>query len=162
MIENIDSVTDEVYRAESVNDIKSGDALFHFYDTDTVEFRIEQTVTGLADGSYNFSLYIHGGSASEQHMYIYAIVDDEVFATQEMSITKWQEWQHPTIENIPVTGGAITVGAYVSATGSGPWESWTTGCSIRRSELLGLMQPQPPQLRTSSLTIHISRAVGTA
>ena len=121
VIENIDSVTDEVYRAESVNDIKSGDALFHFYDTDTVEFRIEQTVTGLADGSYNFSLYIHGGSASEQHMYIYAIVDDEVFATQEMSITKWQEWQHPTIENIPVTGGAITVGAYVSATGSGPW-----------------------------------------
>jgi len=120
-IENIGGVTDEVYRAESVNDIKSGDALFHFYDPDTVEFRIEQTVTGLTDGNYNFSLYIHGGSASQQNMYIYAIVNGEIYATAEMSVTSWQEWQHPTIENIPVTGGTITVGAYVQASGSGPW-----------------------------------------
>lgn len=120
-IENIGGVTDQVYRAESINDIKSGSGLFHFYDPDTVEFRIEQTVTGLADGSYNFSLYIHGGDAKEQHMYIYAIVGQEVYATAEMSVTKWQEWQHPAIENIPVTGGAITVGAYVQASGSGPW-----------------------------------------
>jgi arabinogalactan endo-1,4-beta-galactosidase len=38
-----------------------------------------------------------------------------------MPVTKWQEWQHPTIENIPVTNGSITVGAYVKASGSGPW-----------------------------------------
>ncbi|HPJ01936.1 MAG TPA: glycosyl hydrolase 53 family protein [Candidatus Limiplasma sp.] len=120
-IENINGVTDQVYRTESINDIKSGKGLFHFYDPEAAEFRIEQTVTGLQDGSYNFSLYIMGGDAKEQHMYIYAIVGGEVFATAEMSITKWQEWQHPTIENIPVTGGTITVGAYVQASGSGPW-----------------------------------------
>ena len=120
-IENIGGVTDQVYRAESINDIKSGKGLFHFYDPETVEFRIEQTVTGLQDGSYNFSLYIHGGDATEQHMYIYAIAGQEVFATAEMSVTKWQQWQHPTIENIPVTGGTITVGAYVQASSSGPW-----------------------------------------
>ncbi len=120
-IDNIDGVTDQVYRAESMNDIKSGSGLLHFYDPESVEFRIEQTVTGLADGNYNFSLYIHGGDAGEQHMYIYAMVGEEVFATADMSITKWQEWQHPTIENIPVTGGMITVGAYVQASGSGPW-----------------------------------------
>ncbi len=120
-IDNIDGVTDQIYRAESMNDIKSGSGLLHFYDPESVEFRIEQTVTGLADGNYNFSLYIHGGDAGEQHMYIYAMVGEEVFATADMSITKWQEWQHPTIENIPVTGGTITVGAYVQASGSGPW-----------------------------------------
>ena len=119
-IENINGAQ-QVYRAESINDVKSGKGLFHFYDPNAAEFRIEQTVTGLADGSYDFSLYIMGGDASEQHMYIYAIVGDEVFATAEMSVTKWQEWQHPIIANIPVTGGTITVGAYVQASGSGPW-----------------------------------------
>ncbi|MBE0601420.1 MAG: glycosyl hydrolase 53 family protein, partial [Firmicutes bacterium] len=118
-IENIDGA-DQVYRAESINDVKSGSGLFHFYDPQAAEFRIEQTVTGLADGQYDFSLYIMGGDAKEQHMYIYAIVGGEVFATAEMSITKWQEWQHPTILSIPVSGGTVTVGAYVQASGSGP------------------------------------------
>lgn len=38
-----------------------------------------------------------------------------------MSVTQWQEWQHPTIESIPVTGGTVTVGAYSSVSGSGLW-----------------------------------------
>ncbi|MFH1881056.1 MAG: glycosyl hydrolase 53 family protein, partial [Bacillota bacterium] len=120
-VENIGGVTDQVYRAESINDIKSGKGLFHFYDPEAVEFRVEQTVTGLLDGNYNFSLYIHGGDAKEQEMYIYVILNGETFATAPMSVTKWQEWQHPAIENIPVTGGTVTVGAYVKASGSGPW-----------------------------------------
>lgn len=119
-VENLGD-TDELYRKESVNDIKSGKALFHFYDTASAEFRIEQTVTGLADGSYNFSLYIMGGDAKEQDMYIYVLLDGQTYATAPMSVTKWQEWQHPTIENIPVTGGTVTVGAYVKTSGSGPW-----------------------------------------
>lgn len=119
-VENLGD-TDELYRKESVNDIKSGKALFHFYDTASAEFRVEQTVTGLADGSYNFSLYIMGGDAKEQDMYIYVILDGQTYATAPMSITKWQEWQHPTIANIPVTNGTVTVGAYVQASGSGPW-----------------------------------------
>ncbi len=119
-IENINGA-EQVYRAESINDVKSGKGLFHFYDPAAAEFRIEQTVTGLPDGNYDFSLYIMGGDAAQQHMYIYAIVGDEVFATAEMSVTQWQEWQHPTIASIPVSGGTITVGAYVQASGSGPW-----------------------------------------
>ncbi len=120
-VENIGGVTDQVYRAESVNDIKSGKGLFHFYDPEAVEFRVEQTVTGLAPGNYNFSLYIHGGDAKEQDMYIYVILNGETWATAPMAVTKWQEWQHPVIENIPVTDGTVTVGAYVKAAGSGPW-----------------------------------------
>jgi arabinogalactan endo-1,4-beta-galactosidase len=120
-VTNIGGMTDEVYRAESVNDIKSGKALFHFYDPEAVEFRIEQTVTGLAPGLYDFSLYIHGGDAKEQDMYIYAVLDGETFATAPMSVTRWQEWQHPTLQDITVTNGEVTVGAYVKATGSGPW-----------------------------------------
>jgi len=118
---NPGDITDELYRAESVNDIKSGKALFHFYDPEAVEFQIEQTVTGLSPGRYDFSLYLHGGDAALQEMYIYAVVGGQTYATAAMSVTKWQEWQHPTITNIPVTDGEITVGAYVQASGSGPW-----------------------------------------
>jgi arabinogalactan endo-1,4-beta-galactosidase len=120
-VENVGGKTAEVYRALSVNDIKSGSALFHFYDPAAVEFRIEQKVTGLAPGKYDFSLYIHGGDAQEQDMYLYAVVDGQTVATVPMAVTKWQEWQHPTIAGIDVTSGEITVGAYVKATGSGPW-----------------------------------------
>ena len=114
--------TDEVYRAESVNDIKSDSGLLHFYDPQSVAFTIEQTVTGLSPGNYNFSLYIHGGDASEQAMYLYVKIDGKLYATAEMSVTKWKEWQHPVIQNIPVIDGVITVGAYIQYTGSGPWE----------------------------------------
>ncbi|MCE5342046.1 MAG: glycosyl hydrolase 53 family protein [Eubacteriales bacterium] len=120
-VENIGGKTAEVYRAESVNDIKSGKALFHFYDPEAVEFRIEQSVTGLVPGNYDFSLYLQGGDAKEQDMYIYVIIDGETYATAPMSVTKWQEWQHPTIANISVLNGEIIVGAYVKASGSGPW-----------------------------------------
>ena len=120
--------TDEVYRAQSVNDIKSGSGLLHFYDPQSVAFTVEQTVTDLSPGNYNFSLYIHGGDASEQAMYIYVKIDGKLYATAEMSVTKWKAWQHPVIQNIPVTDGVITVGAYIQCTGSGPWgklDDWT-------------------------------------
>lgn len=114
--------TEELGRRTSINDIKSGDGLFHFYSsTGQVEFRVEQTVTGLRDGLYDFSLYIHGGDVDESDMYIYVLVDGKEYASAPMSVTKWREWQHPLIEKIPVTGGEITVGAYVRATGKGPW-----------------------------------------
>ena len=120
-VENLGG-TDELTRKESLNDIKSGKALFHFYDTGSAEFTIEQTVTGLAPGSYTFSLYIMGGDAKEQTMYIYVKRNGEIYATAGMGITKWQEWQHPTIDAIPVgEDGTITIGAYVKCTDSGPW-----------------------------------------
>ncbi len=120
-IENIGNVTEELYRSGVDFDAKSGNALLRFYDPEYIEFRIEQTVSGLAYGKYNFSLYIQGGDALEQNMYIYVILNGEVYATTEMRVTRWQEWQHPCINNIPVTKGKVTVGAYIQASGINPW-----------------------------------------
>ncbi len=120
-LQPFDGMKQELERRSSVNDVKSGNWLLHFYSTDKVGFTVEQTVTGLREGEYDFSVYIHGGSAAEQEMYIYVIVDGRQIATETMKITKWQEWDHPAIRNIPVKNGEITVGAYVSAKGSGPW-----------------------------------------
>ena len=112
----------EVYRATSVNDTRSGTGLFHFYDPQRVSFTVAQTVSGLAPGTYRFSLYIHGGSVSESDMYIYVLLDGEPFATAPMGVTAWREWQNPVIGGIPVgENTVVTVGASVTAQGAGPW-----------------------------------------
>jgi len=113
--------TQELERRGSTNDIKSGEYLLHFFNTDKIGFTVEQTVTGLREGEYDFSLFIHGGNVANQDMYIYAEVDGQTVATTPMSVTKWQEWQNPTLCNISVKNGEITIGAYVTCEGSGPW-----------------------------------------
>lgn len=113
---------DEAYRASSVNDAKAGTGLFHFYDTARTEFTVEQTVTGLAPGDYRFSLYIHGGSVTKGDMFIYVLLDGELYATAPMGVTAWREWQNPVISGIPVTEDTVvTVGASIQAEGPGPW-----------------------------------------
>jgi len=121
MLQSLDGIKQELERRSSVNDMKSGEYLLHFYSTDKAGFHVEQTVTNLREGEYDFSLYIHGGNVAEQDMYIYAMVDGQVVATAPMKVTKWQEWENPTLRNISVKHGEITVGAYVSCEGSGPW-----------------------------------------
>ena len=120
-LQGFEGVKQELERRSSINDIKSGEYLLHFYSTGKAGFTAQQTVTGLREGEYDFSLYIHGGNVAEQDMYIYAVVDGQVVATAPMKVTKWQEWENPMLRNIPVKHGEITVGAYVSCEGSGPW-----------------------------------------
>lgn len=122
-LRNIDDKTQQLYRATSTNDMKSGEWLLHFYSTDEVCFEVSQTVENLREGEYDFSLYIHGGDAETQTMYIYALIDGEPYKTQHMGVTAWQEWQRPVIARIPVKQGqTLTVGAYVSAgSAKGPW-----------------------------------------
>lgn len=120
-LQGFEGIKQELERRGSVNDVKSGDYLLHYYSVDKAGFTVEQTVTGLRDGEYDFSLYIHGGNVAKQDMYIYTVVDGQVVATAPMQVTKWQEWENPTLHNIPVKHGEITVGAYVSCEGSGPW-----------------------------------------
>ncbi len=120
-LQGFEGFKQELERRSSVNDIKSGEYLLHYYSTGKVGFTVEQTVTDLREGEYDFSLYVHGGNVAEQNMYIYVVVDGQMVATAPMKVTKWQEWENPTLRSIPVKYGEITVGAYVSCEGSGPW-----------------------------------------
>ncbi len=120
-LQPLDGFAQELERRGSANDIKSGEYLLHFYNAEKIGFTVEQTVTGLREGEYDFSLFIHGGNVAKQDMYIYAVVDGQVVATAPMSVTKWQEWQNPTLRNISVKNGEIIIGAYVTCEGSGPW-----------------------------------------
>ena len=101
-------------------DAYTGSVSLHFWHADAVEFTVEQDITGLREGNYTFSIQVQGGGVSEDaEMYIYVISDGQRYE-QPFLVDGWVNWQNPTIENIPCTGGSMTIGVYVKANG-GAW-----------------------------------------
>lgn len=93
-------------------DAKTGNKSLHFYSTDKVDFTVEQEVDGLKPGLYNFSLFLQGGDAKNQDMFIYAIADGVTY-TEPTDVDGWVKWRNPRIENIKVESGSIIVGASI-------------------------------------------------
>lgn len=116
---NIDNQTTELFVTEKVSDAASGTRSLHFYSTNSVDFIAEQTVTGLAAGTYNYSMTIHGGDASAQDIVIYAIADGKTYE-MPTSISTWREFKTPKIEGITTTDGTVTIGIRVRCSG-GAW-----------------------------------------
>ena len=100
-------------------DAFSGETSLHFWNANAVEFRVEQQVSGLREGSYSFSLQAQGGDVGDDAvMYIYVTSDGEYFE-QSFALSGWRVWQQPKIENIPCQSGSMTVGVYIKAAGGG-------------------------------------------
>ncbi|MGB4760080.1 MAG: glycosyl hydrolase 53 family protein [Bacillota bacterium] len=118
-ITNINNVTTELGVIDKMQDAHSGTKSLHFWSRSNVHFTVEQTVENLAPGLYNFSLFIQGGDAAEQEIYIYAIADGETYRV-DTNIDGWRNFRNPIIRDIPVRSGAITVGAYVKCS-PGAW-----------------------------------------
>lgn len=118
-ITNVDNKTTELFVTEKVSDAASGTCSLHFYSTNSVEFVVEQTVTGLAAGTYNYSMTIHGGDAPSQEIVIYAVADGKTYE-MPTGISSWREFKTPKIEGITTTDGNITVGIRVRCS-SGAW-----------------------------------------
>lgn len=118
-ITNVDNKTTELFVTEKVSDAASGTNSLHFYSTNSVDFVAEQTVTGLAAGTYNYSMTIHGGDASTQDIVIYAVADGKTYE-MPTSISAWREFKTPKIEGITTTDGIITIGIRVRCS-SGAW-----------------------------------------
>lgn len=102
------------------SDAKSGVMALHFYSTGEVSFTVEQTITGLTPGVYEFGLYIQGGDAGDSpDMYIYADNGAERME-QETGVSGWCSWQNPVISDITVgEDGTLTVGASISCAAKG-------------------------------------------
>ncbi|MDE6845608.1 MAG: glycosyl hydrolase 53 family protein [Lachnospiraceae bacterium] len=98
------------------SDAYSGDFSLHFWSSSEVTFTVQQTVTGLEPGIYEFGMYIQGGDAGDKaDMYIYADNGTDRL-TEATGVTSWCVWQNPVIEEITVgEDGTLTVGASVSA-----------------------------------------------
>ena len=101
------------------SDASTGEWALHFWTESEVNLTAEQTLTGLEDGTYSFSIKAQGGDVGDSaKMYIYVKVQDKEY-TQDYMVDGWINWKNPVIRNIPVTGGTVTVGVSIKTAAKG-------------------------------------------
>ena len=100
--------TDFQVKADDAHD---GVVAYHFWSEDSdMEFAIEQEFTDLEPGTYQLLVYAQGGDVSEDcEMELYAVVGGEEL-TEPFMVAGWSNWQQPTIPDIKVTDGTLTIG----------------------------------------------------
>ncbi|MDR2600535.1 MAG: Ig-like domain-containing protein, partial [Oscillospiraceae bacterium] len=118
IINNIGN-TEQLRFQEKATDAHSGVYSLHFWDPDYVEFTIEQVVTGLRPGYYNFAVHLQGGDATNYEMFIFARADGVTYRT-DTDVDGWVNWRKPMILDIRTETGEITVGVHIRANG-GAW-----------------------------------------
>jgi len=112
------SGTEQLRFQDKTTDARTGRFSVHFWDPNLVEFTVEQTVTGLRPGVYSFSIFLQGGDALNEEMYIYAISDGNEYRA-DTDVDGWVNWRQPKIESITTESGEITVGVYIKTEGGG-------------------------------------------
>ena len=113
---------EQLYAEDKITDSLSGTWHMHFWSPgeNTVEFTLEQEVTGLEAGVYKFSLSIMGGDAGEHQVYAYAKINGKTVMTQPMAITTYGNWDTGILRGIECReGDVLTVGIYVKCAGAG-------------------------------------------
>jgi len=95
-----------------VNDAHSGTKAFHFWSEKDMSFGVQQTVKGLSAGTYEASVWSQGGDMTDASMVLYVFADGQYYETSFMN-TRWADWQHPVISEIPVASGSLTVGVKI-------------------------------------------------
>ncbi|MBP3477274.1 MAG: glycosyl hydrolase 53 family protein [Lachnospiraceae bacterium] len=105
------------------DDAYTGDVAFHFWSADSdMEFSIEQEFTDLEPGTYQLSAYAQGGDMSEDsELELYAVADGAE-QTASFMVAGWANWQTPTIPEITVTDGTLTIGVRMKCNAA----SWGT------------------------------------
>ncbi|WP_078550068.1 glycosyl hydrolase 53 family protein [Litchfieldia alkalitelluris] len=104
---------------QKASDARTGEYSLHFYSGEQVNFKVEQTITGLEPGYYNLSMFLQGGDAHNSEMYLYANTTEENH-TAETAVNGWVNWQNPAINDVLVLDGTITIGASIKAD-AGAW-----------------------------------------
>ena len=102
----------------------TGTKHYHFWGAgaNCVEFTLEQRVSGLKSGKYNYSVSIMGGDGGETDIYAYVKINGETVYTAPTVITVYNEWHTATIEAIEyIEGDELTVGVYVKCAGPNAW-----------------------------------------
>lgn len=106
-----DNPTDYQVKAD---DAYTGEIAFHFWSEDSdMDFAIEQEFTDLEPGTYQLAAYAQGGDMSaDSSMELYAVTGGEE-QTQAFMVTTYADWKHPTIPEIKVTDGTLTIGVRI-------------------------------------------------
>ena len=105
------------------DDAHTGDIAFHFWSGDSdMEFSIEQEFTDLEAGTYRLSVFAQGGDMlADAEMELYAVTSDGE-QTESFMVTTYNDWKNPTIPEIQVTDGTLTIGVRMKCNVS----SWGT------------------------------------
>ncbi len=116
----------ELYVEDKITDSLTGQWHMHFWSSekDSVDFSLEQDVTGLSAGTYKFSISIMGGDCGQTEIFAYALVDGAEAGRAPLTITSYGNWDTALIDGIAVSEGqTVTVGISVkcSGEGSGAW-----------------------------------------
>ncbi len=105
------------------DDAYSGEIAFHFWSADSdMDFAIEQEFTDLEPDTYQLSAFAQGGDMSDDsELELYAVVNGEE-QTASFMVAGWANWQNPTIPEIEVTDGTLTIGVRMKCNAA----SWGT------------------------------------
>ena len=107
----LDGSSSAVDVGNEAQNVYNGGYALHYWAEGPFEFTVSQTVTGLENGTYTFSVWMQGGEKTSSSF---------MQLTIDAVNTGWQEWQNPSIENITVTTGQCTIGLRVVSDG-GTW-----------------------------------------
>jgi len=103
------------YANRGTDNPRTGDFGFRWWRSanQPMDFSIEQDIIGLTTGLYGFEAFITGGDAgTDWEIYAYVLINGELFARQDTFLPGWQNWNNPTITNIPIEDGdVVTIGA---------------------------------------------------
>lgn len=106
---------------------KTGEMCGHFWSESELDFKVEQTVTGLENGTYNFNMIIQGGDMGDNAaIQLYAIAGGETY-TFDTAVDGWKNWKLPEVTGINVTDGEMTVGIWVRGAAKG-WGTIDDAC----------------------------------
>ena len=115
---------DQLNVEDKVTDSVTGTKHYHFWGAaaDSVEFTLEQDVTNLPSGKYDYTISIMGGDGGKTVIYAYVKINGEIISRADTQITVYNEWHTAQIRNIEYTeGDNITVGIYVQCAGPNAW-----------------------------------------
>jgi len=114
----IEGTTSAVDISNELQNVYHGSYALHYWADGPFEFTVSQTITGLDNGTYNFSVWMQGGGGDTLQL----IASDYGGETLSVDFAGkgWQKWQNPTIENIIVTNNQCTIAFKVNS-GGGTW-----------------------------------------
>ena len=113
---------DELYVEDKATDSLDGHWHMHFWSAgaNTVDFSLEQELTGLAAGTYKFSLSIMGGDCGDTDIFLYAKIDGETVATAPLGIHGYGNWDSAWLRGLELKEvQTLVVGVSVKCAGEG-------------------------------------------
>ena len=118
--------SDELWVEDKVSDSMTGTKHYHFWGSgkNSVEFTLEQTVTGLKAGKYKYQISTMGGDCGEYQAYAFVKINGTVVSTADAGFTVYNEWHTTEFIEFDVNeGDTVVVGVYVKCqgAGSGAW-----------------------------------------